>query len=190
MGSLVGRNIIQYYDKIDKAIFMGTANAPIMASRAGLMLTAIIQKIKGPKYHSKFLQKTMFENKTYRKTCERTSVDWLTRDNAIVGAYINDPYCGFPSSTSFLRDIVHLNYFAGLPKRISKTRKDLPILFLSGTCDPVGNNGKDVTRIFNQYQRLAFQNVDCILYQDCRHELLNELNRAEIMQDIVTWLKK
>lgn len=190
MGSLICRNIIQYYDKMDKIVFIGTANPPLTTSILGLLVTGVIQKVKGPKYISRFLQKLIFGNKACRKLCERTSVDWLSRNNSIIGSYINDPYCGFPCSTSFLNDVVHLTYYASQPKRTVKTRKDLPMIFISGTKDPIGNNGKDVTRIFNQYQRQAFQFVDCILYKDCRHELLNEINNNEIMHDIISWIKK
>ncbi len=190
MGSLICRNIIQYYDKMDKVIFIGTANPPLIMDTLGLLISSFIQKVKGPKHNSKFLHKLIFGNNTYRKLCERTSVDWLTRNNSIIGSYINDPFCGFPSSTSFLRDIIHLTYYASQPKRTIKTRKNLPILFISGTKDPVGNNGKDVTRLFNQFQRQTFQFVDCVLFEDCRHELLNELNKEEIMHDIVSWIKK
>lgn len=188
MGSIVGRNIIQTYDDMDKAIFMGTANPPSLTSRFGIMLSSMIIKLKGPKYVSKFLYKSMFETKVYRKVCERTVYDWLTRNNHIVGAYINDPYCGFPATTAFLRDIIKLSLYAALPSNTEKTRKDLPILLVSGTNDPVGNCGKDVSRLFKQYQHQGFKNIDCILYKDCRHELVNELNNDVIMQDLVKWM--
>ena len=190
MGSLIARNIVQQYQEIEKAIFLGTANPPAKRCRFGMITGSMIKKLKGPKHHSRFLQKTMFETKLYRSLCERTAYDWLSRNNPLVGAYIHDPYCGFPSTASFLCDIIHLSYNAGIPKRIAKTRADLPILLASGTKDPVGNYGKDVTRLFNRYQKLGFKKIDCILYKDCRHELLNEINSEEIMNDLVLWMDK
>lgn len=188
MGSLVGRNIIQQYDDIDKAIFLGTANPTANTCRFGMAASSVIQKFKGPKHISRFLQKNMFETKPYQRLCERTAYDWLTRNNPKVGAYIHDPYCGFPATTSFHRDIIHLSYYAGIPKRIARTRKDLPILLASGTKDPVGGYGADVTRLFNRYQKLGYKKIDCILYEDCRHELLNEINSEDIMNDLVKWI--
>lgn len=190
MGSLIARNMIQQFDEIDKAIFIGTANPTSYTCQFGIAASSMIQKLKGAKHHSSFLRKVMFETKLYRSLCERTTFDWLSRNHQQVGAYIHDPYCGTPPSTAFYRDIIHLSYYAGMSKRIIKTRTDLPILLTSGTKDPVGGYGKDVTRLFNRYQKVGFRNIDCVLYKDCRHELLNELNYEEIMDDLVDWMEK
>lgn len=190
MGSLIGRNVIQYYHDLDAAIFCGTACPGRLKNIFGIITSSLIVKFKGSEYKSNSLKKAMFETKLFAKLNERTSYDWLTRNNPAVGAYIHDPYCGFACSASFYRDIIMLTYYSGQRKRIVKAKKDLPILFISGSKDPIGNNGKDVSKLFTLYQRLGFQKVDCTLYKDCRHELLNELNSFEIMTDILDWLNK
>jgi alpha-beta hydrolase superfamily lysophospholipase len=189
MGSLIGRNVIQYYHELDAVVFYATASPGKLKNIFGIISSNLIAKFKGQDHKSDFLKKAMFETKLFSKLCERTAYDWLTRSNPAVGAYIHDPYCGFTCSASFYRDVVMLSYYAGQRRRIVKAQIDLPILFLSGSKDPVGNYGKDVTRLFNLYQRLGFQHVNCTLYKDCRHELLSELNAQEIMNDIVAWFQ-
>ncbi len=190
MGSLISRNVMQFFKDLDCAVLIGTAFNPRIKSRIGIVCARTIKKLKGAKHYSPFLNKQIFETKHYTSLSERTSFDWLSRNNPNVGAYINDPYCGFQCSTSFYEDLANLDYHAGLPKRIKLVSKELPILFTSGTKDPVSRYGKDVERLFMLYKRLGFQKVDCIMYKDCRHELLNELNAKEIMKDIETWITK
>lgn len=190
MGSLISRNVMQFFPDIDCAVIIGTAFNPRFRIRMGIACAHLIKKLKGPTHYSAFLNKQVFETKHYTSLSKRTAFDWLSRSNPQVGAYIHDPYCGFHCSTSFYEDLANLDYHAGLPKRIKLVRKDLPILFTSGTKDPVSRYGKDVTRLLSLYKRLGFQQVNCILYKDCRHELLNEINADEIMKDIEVWISK
>ncbi len=190
MGSLISRNVMQLFKDLDCAVLIGTAYNLRMKSRIGMTCAHAIKKFKGARYYSAFLNKQIFETRYYTSLCERTGYDWLSRNNPNVGAYINDPYCGFRCSTSFYEDLANLDYHAGLPKRIKLVHKNFPILFTSGTKDPVSRYGKDIERLLLLYKRLGFHNVDCILYKDCRHELLNELNAGEIMKDIEAWITK
>ena len=188
MGSLVGRNVIQYYHELDAAIFCGTAYPSKLTSVFGILTSSMIAKFKGPRYLSALLTKAMFGSKLYTNLCKRTTFDWLTRSNPVVETYMQDPYCGFICSTAFYRDIVHLSYYASQKRRIMKAQKDLPILFISGSKDPVGGYGKNVINLFERFKHYGFIKVSCNIYEDCRHELLNELNGSTIMDNITSWL--
>lgn len=188
MGSFIARNVVQIDDDISKLIICGTAQTPALVSHCGFMLGSLLVYLKGPKKLSPFMNNMMFGSKLYSSVCTRTSFDWLTRHNATVGQYINDPYCGFICTTSMYRDIMKLIINATSASCTKLTRHDLPILIISGENDPVGGCGKEVAKYFAMLQRLGFTKVECTLYEDCRHELLNELNKRDIMSDIVTWL--
>ncbi len=190
MGSLIARNIIQTYDKYNGVILCGTAYPPKPLIHAGLFMTSLIKKIKGPKYISPFLKNLLFGNKKYTKLADRTAFDWLTRSNPIVGAYIHDPYCGFICTSSFYNDLLKITSNAANKKLIGMTRLDLPMFIISGERDPVGAYGKDIKRLLSTYKKLGFTNIAYKLYPDCRHELLNELNNDEVYSDITHWLSK
>lgn len=190
MGSLILRNLLQQFDTVDCAIICGTTFPSQFLTRMGLFLSSIQKKIKGPKHISRFLNKLLFGSKDYKKLCNRTAFDWLSRSNPSVGAYISDPYCGYICTTSFYNDLLHLALNATKLNHIKQIRRNLPLLIISGDHDPVGGYGKQITHYFLLLQKLGFSNVDCTLYSDCRHELLNELNRNEISKDIVDWLEK
>lgn len=188
MGSLIARNIIQYYDAIDCVIICGTTFPSQITLHAGILASSIIRSIKGPVHRSHFMDHLMFGGKNYSKLSLRTSFDWLTRNNTLVGAYVHDPFCGFLCTISFYKDLLHLAQYAGNPKLMKQTRLNLPIYLVSGSHDPVGDYGKEISKLFSAYQKLNFTNVDCTLYEECRHELLNELNNEEIMQDLLQWI--
>lgn len=188
MGSLLLRNLIQYDDTMDCVIICGTNSAGRAMTKAGLFISGLIKKTMGPTHPSPFLNKLMFNNKYYNQLNVRTQFDWLTRNSYVVGQYIGDPYCGFLCTASMYNDILHLVDNDTTPSRISRTRKDLPISVISGEMDPVGSFGKDVIAFVTTLQKLGFKKVDCTLYSECRHELLNELNSKEIMADIVKWV--
>ena len=73
---------------------------------------------------------------------------------------------------------------------IRKTPHNLPVLFLSGDADPVGNYGNGVKKIAAAYRAAGCRNIDVIFYKGGRHEILNELNKTEVYGDISRWLEK
>lgn len=187
MGSLILRCLIQQYDAMDCAIISSSTMPPVPVSNTGLLFANLSCLFRGPKKQSKFLDKLLFGGKAYTSLCTRTTYDWLTRNNTIVGQYISDPYCGFVCTTSFYRDLIRLTKRAALKRNIAKTRKDLPLYLLSGSKDPVGSYGSDIVKLHDTFGRLGFTNVSATIYEDARHELLNELNAGEVTQDIVTF---
>jgi alpha-beta hydrolase superfamily lysophospholipase len=75
-------------------------------------------------------------------------------------------------------------------KNIDKIPKNLPVLLISGDKDPVGKNGKSVKTVYNDFQKSGLKNVEMKLYEDARHEILNELNNDEVFSDIIEWLEE
>lgn len=190
MGSLISRNVVQSYDKYSGVVLSGTANPPYPLTLSGLFLSSLISRFKGPKHVSPFLDNLLFGGKKYTSLSTRTSFDWLTRSNPIVGAYINDPYCGFTCTASFYHDMIKLTQHATEKKLICLSKKELPLYILSGEKDPVGGYGKEVQKYVSTLKKCGFTNVSFKLYPDCRHEILNELNNEEVYSDIRQWIDK
>lgn len=186
MGSLIGRNLIQKFDKMNKVILCGTAYQSDSMCKSGMAVANIVSFFCGPKHKSPFLNKLMFGNKVYLRDCKRTPSDWLTKDEKIVDAYIKDPACGFICTSSFYHDLVSI---AGNAKwGMENTRHDLPIFIASGEDDPVGDFGKGVKELYDRYIELGFTAVTMKLYPGDRHELLNELDRKEVYKEFINYL--
>ena len=190
MGSLILRNVIQQLDTMDCVIICGTTMPPAAMTNAGLKLANMLSFVLGPKRPSPLLNKILFESEDYTKICTRTKSDWLTRDEAIVDKYIEDPYCGFICTTSMYRDLVQFTKNASTPELIQKTRKDLPLYFIAGEQDPVGGFGSQVTELYHLFGSLGFTDTAIKLYPEDRHEILNEFDKETVMQDCVAFFHK
>ncbi len=188
MGSLILRCLLSQFHDAACVIVSSTTMPPAAVSRAGAFLAGVLCLLQGPTKRSTFLQKAMFGGKAYTSLCTRTTYDWLTRNNTVIGKYINDPYCGFTCTTSFYRDLATLAARAAEKKVIAKTRKNLPILFLAGANDPVGGCGSQIVRLHKRYLIQGFTGAELKLYPEDRHEILNELNADEVYEDILTYL--
>lgn len=190
MGSLIARNVIQQYDGMDGVILCGTTHPSKLKIKPGLALASLNRLFYGPAHRSNFFNSLLFGGKAYTRLISRTSFDWLTRNNPAVGAYINDPYCGFLCTISFYHDLLMLTSNASSASLMKKTRNTLPVLVISGDQDPVGGYGKEVNHMLSLYSKWGYKRVTGKLYPECRHELLQELNAEEVMKDIHSWIIK
>lgn len=187
MGSFIARNYVTKYGQdLDGVIFCGTSG-PNPGARAGKKLAAFECRRKGEFYRSPLLSQLAFGsyNKKYKR---RTKFDWLTREEAIVDAYIRDPYCNFTFTASAFHDLFTLLLRCSDPEWFSSYPKNLPTLLISGDMDPVGDYGKGVTYVYQTLVSAGVRDIRLKLYEDARHELLNETNRDEVCSDLVNWL--
>ena len=102
--------------------------------------------------------------------------------------YIDDPDCGFVCTAALYNDMMKGIGFITSPSNIAKMRKDLPIYFMSGGADPVGENGKGVNKAYNAFLRAGMKDVMIRIYPEGRHEMLNEINRKDVYNDILNWI--
>jgi len=190
MGALIARCLMPIFDSLNACILCSSPN-PTHKKLNSLMTSARIAKFsKKPRYKSVRLGKKFTEFKNFNKISDRTSFDWISRDNQLVGAYISDPLCGFLGTVSFYYDILKLTDEAVAKTNLKQIRNDLPVLLLAGSHDPVCDYGEEVTELFDTFQRYHLSEVDCTIYEECRHDLLHETNNTEIIKDILEWLSR
>ena len=118
----------------------------------------------------------------------RTPFDWLSRDEKEVDKYVADPLCGKLCSTGFYRDMARGLKKIHMPEEIGKIRKELPIYIVSGSADPVGGMGESPTALALALRHLEIKDLETVLYPDARHEPLNETNREEVQESLLSWL--
>ena len=73
-------------------------------------------------------------------------------------------------------------------ENIKKVPKNLPLFFVSGADDPVGDLGEGVKKVYGMYKDAGVSDITYRLYEDDRHEILNETDRDQVMADIAAWL--
>ena len=191
MGSFYARRyLFTYGEELDGAIIMGTAWQEKITVKSGKLLCKIIGAFKGSKYRSKFINNMALGPYNKRWEPSKTHNDWLTKDENIVNWYSNEPKCsfiftlnGFYNLFSVLDDVCDKN-------NISKIRKELPIFFMAGQDDPVGNYGEGVKKTYNTFKEVGIKNVSIKLYPNDRHEILNETDKEVVYEDLYNFIDK
>lgn len=186
MGSFVIRTFMAQH-QVDGVILSGSGLQPIPLLKMGQIITK--QRVKKDEMkRSGFLNKLAFwgYNKPFN---ENHRFSWLSRDVAIYEAYEKDPFCGPVVGTSgFFHNLFEAVKISQQKETVESVPKDLPILLLSGSDDPVGHFGKDTPKIALALEAAGVEDVTYKIYEDARHELVNELCKETVFKDVIAWL--
>ena len=190
MGSFYARQYLcEWGDELDGALILGTGYQPKALVATARALCRVLAVFFGWQHRSKLVANLSFAG--YNKGLEgRTPQDWLNRDAAEVDKYRAEERCMFTFTLN-----AYYSMFTGIlrlydPAFLGQMPKDLPLLFLAGDADPVGEQGRGVRRAIDSLRAVGVQNIRQKFYPGARHELLMELNRQEVMGDIAHWLNE
>jgi alpha-beta hydrolase superfamily lysophospholipase len=120
----------------------------------------------------------------------RTDFDWLSRDESIVDAYIADPLCGFGLDTASLKDLFTGARRLADPAQVARIPSDLPLYVAVGSKDPVNAGLTLLWALVDRFRAAGLEDVTVRVYDECRHEILNEINRADVIDDLLQWLRR
>jgi alpha-beta hydrolase superfamily lysophospholipase len=189
MGSFIARAYVSRYgDGVSAAVFSGTASTPPAVSKFARGLSRHLAQRKGERYVSTFVDGLGAGSYGKKIPNARTPFDWLSTDPAVVDAYIADERCGFPFSVGGYATLTDLTALIDSPACAQSVPKDLPLLFVAGAEDPVGNCGKGVNQAADLVRRAGVRTVDVKIYPGMRHEIHNEPGRAAVFSDISNWI--
>ena len=177
-GSFIAQKYMQVCDLSKKVVLCGTTNCNNIEFNAGKIVAYFTTKKNGK--HGKA---TMIENMSFKNYGKKfKDGNWLSRDDEIFKKYNEDKYCGtsFPISfySSMFRNSTRLN------KNIKNIPMDTHILIIVGSCDPVSKNARLAKQLNNLYQKHCLKS-EIIIYKDARHELLNEINKMDVVHDVL-----
>jgi alpha-beta hydrolase superfamily lysophospholipase len=188
-GSFIAQGYIQSCQRsIAGCILSGTRGEGGLDVSLGAPFLTVFGALRGVRARSSILMRLAdgAYNKFFRPN--RTPFDWGSRDEKEVDAFIADPLCGKLASIGFYRDLARCLVRINNPKNTEKIRRDLPIYIFSGSADPVGHLGKGPTALAKKYRALGIHDLEFVLYQGGRHEMLNETNRNEVLEHLFCWL--
>ena len=189
MGSFLAREYMCMYGRrLDGVILSGTAWYSAAEAGMGRLLCTLISRFKGWHYRSALVTKVSMGNFNARFEPARTKVDWLTRDEAVVDAYRQDKRTQFTFTLNGYYGLFGMLAYLMKADNLRKMPRNLPVLFIAGEMDPVGAFGEGVKKVFVSYNAMGMTNVQCKLYPNARHEVLNERNRLEVYEDVSKWM--
>lgn len=185
MGSFLTRTLLFRYPDagLCGAVICGTGWQPAPVLCAGRALCAMEQARLGRKGHSGLLTKLIFGayNKKFKDA--KTPNDWICSKREVVDAYTADPLCGGEATVGLSRDMLGGIALIQKKKNLKAMPKDLPVFFIAGRSDPVGNMGKGVQRSAERFCAAGMKDVSLRLY-DGRHEILNEDIHPQVYADV------
>ncbi len=188
MGSFLSQQYIQSYENtLAGVILCGTTGS--LGENLPQTIAALEQEAAqhGPHAPSMIFGQ-MFASFNAPFQPVKTGFEWLSRDQAEVQKYVDDPWCGFPFSTALVGDMLRGGAKIWTDAAEQRIPKTLPVLLIAGAMDPVGGFGTLVQQLGERYQKLGISDLTLKLYADARHEILNETNRNEVQNDIITWI--
>lgn len=189
MGSFLTRQYITMYGAgLAGVVIMGTGNQPLALVRLGKLLCRIVASVKGWTYRSTLINNMAFGGYNRKFRPARTPMDWISRNPENVDNYLQDSWCTFTFTVN-----AYYHMFRGIEqllnrKNFARIPRDLPVLFVAGKDDPVGDFGKGVIAVYKKYKK-EFDDVSLKLYEHDRHEILNEIDRKDVYLDIYKWLE-
>ena len=185
MGSFQARTyLIDSPGTLDGCILSGTGQENALTVAFGKLVTSLGDPHKVNKL---FLNLSLGAyNRKFAPN--RTTADWVSRDEALVDKYLADPLCNFRTTAGMNHAMmVGLQYIAD-KKNLAKMDPDTPVALFSGDADPVGGMGKGVRTVHGFFREAGCKDLTMKLYPGARHEILNEINREEAYADILGWL--
>jgi alpha-beta hydrolase superfamily lysophospholipase len=120
----------------------------------------------------------------------RTPFDWLSRDQAVVDAFMHDPLCFAELRPEALASFLGAGPLLADPTALRNVRHDLPIYLFSGSDDPVGQQLRGVHVLINRYRAAEVSDISFDFYPGGRHEMLNEINRRDVQLRLLGWISR
>ena len=192
MGSFLTRSfLIRFPDAgLAGAILSGTGQQAEAMLTGGLLVCQAEALRLGRDRVSPLIQQLIFGSYNQHFAPARTENDWICSDPAVVDAYEADALCGFQVSIGLASDMLTGIRFNQKPENLKKMDMHVPVLFFSGTEDPVGNMAKGVREAAISFRDAGVRNIHVRLYEGGRHEMLNERNKEQVWQDVLAWLEE
>lgn len=180
-GSMISQGLIKSTDIIEKCVLCGTANGSSFIMRLGAVAASVLSIFKKSSSKSGYIEKKCISS--YGKKFD--DGNWFTRDSGEFQKYKEDELCGGTFPFSFYHSM--LTNMRKQNKNIEKIGKK-KVFIICGDKDPVGNCGKQIKSLNKLYLKNKIDSKFKI-YKDCRHELLNELNKQDVYADVLNFFE-
>lgn len=191
MGSFLVQRYMQLYnDRPAGIVYSGSNGVPSPFLNVGIALAWLLKTIQGPRKKSTIIRDLIFAPYNRHFKPNRTEKDWLNRDETEVDIYIRDPMSGFTCTTSFFYDFLKGLKALHKHKPFADHDPKIPILLIAGGSDALSNFGKGIESLKNLLTSSGTENVEKKIYPGARHELLKEMNKSEVQNDVLKWIQQ
>lgn len=189
MGSFILRNyLFRYGTGIEGAIVCGTGSQPAALVKFCKAFASLQGAVFGDKHVAKLIDKLAFGNYNSRIPDAKTKSDWLCTDEKVVDDYRKDELCGFTFTVNGFKTLFELLDRLNKTENLNKMPKKLPVHFIAGDMDPVGNYGEGVKMAYEDFRKVGMERISLKLYAGGRHEILNEKDKQQVYEELYPWI--
>ncbi|CAM3134619.1 alpha/beta fold hydrolase [Streptobacillus felis] len=137
----------------------------------------------------KFSMRNSFINKVVLRTLNRAFIkegksSWLNRDKEVVISYLNDENYLKKGSARLYNNVLSLTSF--IKKNIKKINENANIFVVFGTRDALVSETK--LKKYMQKINNGKNNIKFLKVKKARHDILNELNKNEVINEIIKYM--
>lgn len=186
MGSFIVRATAFKYSNIDNLIAVGTNHQNKLLSSFNSIFAKCSKIIMPKKHKAKILDKMSYKAFD-KKLNKKHEGSWISKNNNNVIKFNKDPLCGFVFTNNGFDVMSSWVNSINSKRFIKKQNKNMRILFLAGSEDPVGNMTKEVSRANKAFIKFGL-NSKLKIYKGMRHEILNEENNEIVYKDIFDFI--
>ncbi len=185
MGSFLSRvYCAQYGGEFDGLLLSGTGSYQPNLN-LGIVVAWLCSVILGKKSEGRFIARV--QSRAAHSKIKKGS--WLTSDEDKLREFKEDKFCGFAFTNGAYFDLFTLIKYVVNDSVVKSFPKNFPIYIFSGDLDPIGGYGAGVRKFYESIIKEGNQKAVCKIYKGGRHEMLNEINRREVFEDILDFLK-
>ena len=188
MGSWIALGAMQKGIDIDCCILSGSSKISKNLITLQRIIVTFLITFFGKKSIGYLLDRVILGEYNKSFSPNRTPKDWISSDKQSVDEYINDPLCGYPVTNGLWNDLLS-GFLRVFDKRNYKISKNIPILIISGSHDPVGDNTKGTKKLY-KFLSTIFDNIEIELINNARHEVFNEINKENNYNKLLNFIEK
>jgi alpha-beta hydrolase superfamily lysophospholipase len=124
-------------------------------------------------------------NKKWAHLPNASGGEWLSRDLEVGKRFRNDPL-NFSETFSQVVGVVDTLKLMGRPKKTIDA--SVPILLQVGSDDSLAGERGNVL-LANAFRKRGVEDIVLFVYEGARHEVYNETNQDEVLEDLAGWLE-
>lgn len=190
MGTMITRTLLQNDSRNYKKVALSGYVNPNPAAPVAVMLGNLVGLFKKPDGHSKLL--TSLAVGPFAKSIKdrKTDLDWLSYNEENVQNYIKDPLCGVEFTVGSYRALFQFMNKMGKAKLYKDIDPELPFLLISGESDPCTGGEKGRKASYKVLQKAGYKNIEVITLEHMRHEILQEVEKEKVYNDILNFFDK
>ncbi len=189
MGSFMARRYLMEFGKeLDGLILTGSGRIPYNRAMAIYGMVHSLIKTRGDRHIPVGIGKVMY--KSFNRGIKNPSSpnSWISSMEDRVKEYDEDPKCGFPYTLNGYEALAETLVFIEDKNNLERMPKDAKIYIMNGSEDPLGNFGEGVKELLEEFQSYGIDNCSMVLYEGCRHEIINDTCEEKVYQDMHDWI--